>query len=101
MIETNKPFRVWVAYMNTVLQRKPDEVTALLSSLQSCFLERPLNQLLLEAKKFPSMEKSVLATQTWKLQEYLAKNESPKTSFKLLALDNVALSSLIRCSRSG
>ncbi|GMF40271.1 unnamed protein product [Phytophthora fragariaefolia] len=75
--------------MNIFITESPDKVTKLLSTLEARFKDRPLNQILLIASKFPSMEAAATKTQIEKIRGYLANNESPAKAFKLLALDDV------------
>ncbi|GMF30508.1 unnamed protein product [Phytophthora fragariaefolia] len=79
----------WVSYMNIFVAENPDKVKKLLSTLEARFKDGPLNQILLLAAKFPSMEAAVTKIQIAKIQGYLANNQSPEKVFKLLALDDV------------
>ncbi|GMF42872.1 unnamed protein product [Phytophthora fragariaefolia] len=87
---TNNPLvSTCVSYMNIFITENPVKVTKLLSSLETQFKDRPLNQILQLASKFPSMEAAATKTQIEKMLGYLANNESPAKVFKLLALDDV------------
>ncbi|KAE8952131.1 hypothetical protein PR001_g33428, partial [Phytophthora rubi] len=61
----------------------------MLTKLETRFKDRALNQILLAAMKFPSMEKAAIAIQTKRIQGYVANNESPEKVFEWLNLDNV------------
>ncbi|OWY99332.1 Avirulence (Avh) protein, partial [Phytophthora megakarya] len=79
----------WVSYMNVFTKENPNKKDVLLSALGSRLTDRPLNQILNEAKTFPSMENTAIKIQTNKIQSYLASNESPNKVFELLALDEM------------
>ncbi|KAE8953728.1 hypothetical protein PF011_g32332 [Phytophthora fragariae] len=91
-----------VSYMDRVLKENPGQATTMLTKLETRFKDRALNQILLAAMKFPSMEKAAIAIQTKKIQGYVANNESPVKVFEWLNLDNVGVNfSATLCSRSG
>ncbi|KAE8904794.1 hypothetical protein PF005_g20078 [Phytophthora fragariae] len=80
----------WVSYMDRFLKENPGQATALLTKLEGTrFPGRALNQILLAAMKFPSMEKAAITIQTERIQGYLAKIRSQEKVFKWLDLDNV------------
>ncbi|KAE9280002.1 hypothetical protein PR003_g28078, partial [Phytophthora rubi] len=85
----NPLLNTWVLYMDRVLKENPGQATTMLTKLETRFKDRALNQILLAAMKFPSMEKAAIAIQTKKIQGYVANNESPVKVFKWLNLDNV------------
>ncbi|KAE9210225.1 hypothetical protein PF002_g18884 [Phytophthora fragariae] len=78
-----------VSYMDRVLKENPGQATTLLKTLETLCPDRPLNQILLAAIKFASMEKAAIKIQTEKIQVYRANNESPANVFMWLDLDSV------------
>ncbi|KAE9299420.1 hypothetical protein PF001_g15447 [Phytophthora fragariae] len=87
---TNNPLlNTWVSYMNRVLKENPGQVTKMLTTLETRFPERGLNQILLAAMKFPSMKNAAVTMQTKQIQGYVANNESPAKVFMWLELDKV------------
>ncbi|KAE9011124.1 hypothetical protein PR002_g15182 [Phytophthora rubi] len=80
--------------MDRFLKENPGQATKLLTTLETRFPDKALNQILLAAMKFPSMEKAAITIQTEKMQGYLANNRSPEKVFTWLDLDNVGESLL-------
>ncbi|KAE8966002.1 hypothetical protein PR003_g29689 [Phytophthora rubi] len=85
----NPLLNTWVSYMDRFLKDNPGQATTLLTTLETRFKDKALNQILLAAMKFPSMEKTATTIQTKKIQGYEANNESPEKVFSWLDLDNV------------
>ncbi|KAG6599847.1 putative RxLR effector [Phytophthora cinnamomi] len=79
----------WVSYLNVVLKENPGKATELLTKLETHFTDKPFNQILQAAMKFPSMESAATKIQAEKIKGYLASNQNPVQVFKWLDLDNV------------
>ncbi|OWZ13247.1 Avirulence (Avh) protein, partial [Phytophthora megakarya] len=85
----NPLFDTWISYINFFIKEKSDKKAAVISALETRFADRPLNIILEEMKKFPSMKNAAERIQTDKIQTYLASNKSPGKVFELLGLDEV------------
>ncbi|OWZ06647.1 hypothetical protein PHMEG_00021071 [Phytophthora megakarya] len=57
----------WVSYINAFIKANPDKKDAIFSTLQSRFTDRAFNEILNEAKKYPSMESTATKIQTDKI----------------------------------
>ncbi|OWY98161.1 hypothetical protein PHMEG_00031140 [Phytophthora megakarya] len=78
--------KAWVSYLNDFVKKNPDQKDMLFSALQSRLRDRPLNEILNMAKKYPSIEKIAIKTQTDKISIYFTNNESPSHVFTILGL---------------
>ncbi|OWZ11716.1 Avirulence (Avh) protein [Phytophthora megakarya] len=81
--------KTWVAYLNFFINENPRNTVALFSALESRFRDRPLNKIINIATQYPGMQSLATKIQAEKIESYLARNESPKKVFELLALRDV------------
>ncbi|OWY92362.1 Avirulence (Avh) protein, partial [Phytophthora megakarya] len=79
----------WVSYINKIIKENPDKKDALFIALQARLQDRPLNQILNDAKVFPRMEIIAAKVQTTKIQNYYMGEEPPMEVFELLVLDDI------------
>ncbi|OWZ15788.1 Avirulence (Avh) protein [Phytophthora megakarya] len=79
----------WVSYVNAFITKNPDKKISFFLSLEERLKERPINQILNEAKIFANLENTAINIQMNKIQYYLASNKSPITVYELLALDDI------------
>ncbi|EGZ13618.1 hypothetical protein PHYSODRAFT_303097 [Phytophthora sojae] len=94
--------KTWVAYLDVLFKGKPGEVASFFSNIETIDPEAFVNEVLMRAMRFPSMENIAVGIQTKRIEGYLAKNDSPKKYLRCSLLTTRGMTfSVTACSRFG